>query len=370
MVKRFEVLDSFRGLSAIFVVICHMHYIGSITELSFFKGSGLFVEFFFVLSGFVLAHSYGWKENLKFKDFLIARTFRIMPLHIIMLLIVILMESFYFIVYKYGINFYRIPFTDSKLISDIIPNALLLHSWIPDFRNTWNVPSWSISIEYYMYMIFFVSLIVKPNIRYILWFLISLTMFIFIYLGNEIATNITRGLSCFFAGSLTYLLYRNIESKMNFNKNYFTTIETLLLILVILIVSSNIEHKSLIASLLFCIQIFIFAFEKGFISKILKHKILLHLGKLSYSIYMTHTIIISLSIFFYLFLQKMIGIKLVEIVGKTKFINIGNSYLSNLSIFIAIYFIILISNFTYRFIEIRGQKVGKTLKKRLSSVIT
>ncbi len=49
MGKRFEVLDSFRGLSAIFVVIFHMHYAGSITELSFFRGSSLFVEFFFVL---------------------------------------------------------------------------------------------------------------------------------------------------------------------------------------------------------------------------------------------------------------------------------------------------------------------------------
>lgn len=86
---RFQVLDSFRGIAAVFVVIHHMHYQGSITEFSFFKESSLFVEFFFVLSGFVLTHAYAFKSQLVFKDFFIARTFRIMPLHIIMLFVYI-----------------------------------------------------------------------------------------------------------------------------------------------------------------------------------------------------------------------------------------------------------------------------------------
>lgn len=66
MNKRFEALDAFRGICAISVVIFHMHFIDSITELSFFRGSAIFVEFFFILSGFVLAHGYGSREGLKF----------------------------------------------------------------------------------------------------------------------------------------------------------------------------------------------------------------------------------------------------------------------------------------------------------------
>ena len=64
MNRRFEVLDAFRGICAVAVVIFHMHLVGSITELSFFRGSSIFVEFFFVLSGFVLAHGYAYKKTL------------------------------------------------------------------------------------------------------------------------------------------------------------------------------------------------------------------------------------------------------------------------------------------------------------------
>jgi len=38
----------------------------------------------------VLAHGYGWKENLKFKDFVIARTFRLIPLHVVILVVYII----------------------------------------------------------------------------------------------------------------------------------------------------------------------------------------------------------------------------------------------------------------------------------------
>ena len=66
MRKRFEALDAFRGLCALSVVVFHMHLVGSITELNFFRGSTIFVEFFFILSGFVLAHGYGFKKKYWF----------------------------------------------------------------------------------------------------------------------------------------------------------------------------------------------------------------------------------------------------------------------------------------------------------------
>ena len=131
---RFSVLDSFRGLSAIFVLVYHLRYVGSgsISELSFFRGSNLLVDFFFVLSGFVLAHGYAFKKDLKFKDFFIARTFRIFPLHIVLLIVFIILEFGRLLAHNYGFNFNNIPFSDLTSVNEIFPNLLLLQSWLPN----------------------------------------------------------------------------------------------------------------------------------------------------------------------------------------------------------------------------------------------
>lgn len=44
--NRFIVLDSFRGLCALSVVLFHLHVPNSLTELVFFKNAHLLVEFF------------------------------------------------------------------------------------------------------------------------------------------------------------------------------------------------------------------------------------------------------------------------------------------------------------------------------------
>ena len=149
MNKRFYVLDSFRGLAAIFVVMYHSHYLGTATQWSFFRGSGLFVEFFFVLSGFVLTHGYAFKKSLNFRTFFISRTFRIFPLHITMLFLFLFLELGKLVAYHYGISLNNPPFTGSMSPTEFLPNMLLLQSWLPMTTTlSWNPTSWSIRVLY------------------------------------------------------------------------------------------------------------------------------------------------------------------------------------------------------------------------------
>jgi peptidoglycan/LPS O-acetylase OafA/YrhL len=173
--KRFHVLDSFCGIAALFVVLFHMHYMGAISESIFFRNSNLFVEFFFILSGFVLTHSYMLKKHLSFRNFFISRTFRLLPLHLFVLLLFIALEFGKLYAYKHGFHFNNVPFTAASNIADIVPNILLLQSWLPNVSTvSWNYPSWSISVEYYLYMIFFLTLLLKVFNRYIVWILFVL----------------------------------------------------------------------------------------------------------------------------------------------------------------------------------------------------
>jgi peptidoglycan/LPS O-acetylase OafA/YrhL len=85
---RFETLDSWRGICALLVAVFHMPLAGALAGNQFIRGSYLFVDFFFVLSGFVIAHAYGAKltrgEGLA--KFMVTRFGRLFPLHAFMLL--------------------------------------------------------------------------------------------------------------------------------------------------------------------------------------------------------------------------------------------------------------------------------------------
>jgi len=154
-IERFYALDSFRGICALSVAVHHMHIVDSIAEIEFFRNANFLVEFFFVLSGFVLAHTYAAKEGFDFKKFFISRTFRLFPLHWLMLAVIVFLECGKLFAYKKGLVLNNVPFTGDYSPSELIPNFFLVQSWTDSTSPvSFNYPSWSISVEYYMYMIF------------------------------------------------------------------------------------------------------------------------------------------------------------------------------------------------------------------------
>ncbi|MDP3737110.1 MAG: acyltransferase [Hyphomonadaceae bacterium] len=82
-VQRFLVLDGMRGLAAFAVILDH---VSSETLRAWFPGRYLAVDFFFVLSGFVLAHAYGQRlasGALTPLGFLKIRLIRLYPLYLL-----------------------------------------------------------------------------------------------------------------------------------------------------------------------------------------------------------------------------------------------------------------------------------------------
>ena len=364
--KRFHVLDSFRGLAALVVVMFHMQIEGSITRLSFFRHSDLFVELFFVLSGFVIAHSYGFRVNFSLYSFFISRTFRLFPLHIIMLLVFIFIEVGKLVAYKYGLSFNNAPFTGKNALDEILPNLFLLQSWthLTDYMS-FNTPSWSISIEYYMYFIFALLLYFKSSVRYILWGLISILMFLLLYTHNETLTlQVIKGLSSFFLGALIYLVYKKTHQYFSMSKSIATVIEITILTLTVIMIAVNFEHKVIVANLFFALIIFIFAFEKGYISSLLRLNIFAYFGKISYSIYMTHYAVLSITLSIFLVLQKVFHIELAPMVGISRFLTLGSPLLNNLLVFVLLGIVIFVSGLSYKYIEVKGQLFGKFLIRK------
>ena len=82
--SRFHVLDAWRGIAALLVALERLHAHGVFYSLPFVRNSYLFVDFFFVLSGFVIAHAYADKitDARSALTFALRRFGRLWPLHI------------------------------------------------------------------------------------------------------------------------------------------------------------------------------------------------------------------------------------------------------------------------------------------------
>ncbi len=370
-ISRFTVLDSFRGIFALCVVVFHTHYFNSITETSFFRGSDSFVDFFFVLSGFVITHSYAYKKDISFKKFTLSRFFRLFPLHIATLIFYILLELCKLVAYKYGIAFNKPPFSAENDPSQIIPNLLLLQSWTT-YTNalSFNYPAWSISIEFYIYLIFFITLLVKGLYRNILWFFIaSIATLLFsnsyLTTADILSITVLRGLSGFFAGALTYLLYKNTHNIIKLGTIGSSLFEISLFISILFVISSNFDNKGIVLLFLFSASIFIFAFEKGLLSSLFSKQLFNGIGKLSYSIYMTHAPILFMILGLYMILEKFLKTKSMTLMIKGfRFVDFGSIFLNNLGVLITVITVLLVSNITYKYIEIPGQRFGKKFIKK------
>jgi len=361
---RFEVLDSFRGLCALFVVIYHIHASGSFAEIAFFRGSSIFVEFFFVLSGFVLAHGYAFRENLSFGSFMGARFFRLYPLHVFMLLVFVLLElGKWSTTHFFGISFNNVAFTHDYALDSLLPNLLLVHAWTP-YTNplSFNTPSWSISIEFYMYLLLYLSLLASERFRLLIWVLVPMIMFYLMTTGSELlVATVMRGLSGFFGGVICYLVYRNYLSSVKLPTWLASLIEVMLILLVITIVQSNIEHRSVWATLVFFLTVLCFSMQGGLMSAVLRQGSLQFLGRLSFSIYMTHAAVIYLFTSLFLLLQKVTGKQAMSVNEAVRFFDTGYTLANNLLVVIILASVLLCSCWTYRVIEIRGQALGKRL---------
>jgi len=135
--RAFDSLDAARGIAALVVAIHHQSAIHG----QWFASGFLAVDFFFALSGFVLAHAYGDKlagGRISTREFLAARVVRLYPLYLLGLLAVLLALS------------PHLPWSPTAILAKL-PFALLM---LPSpslsagsFLYPFNIPSWSIFYE-------------------------------------------------------------------------------------------------------------------------------------------------------------------------------------------------------------------------------
>ena len=351
-IRRIDQLDGLRGISCIMVLIYHLekHYTPEFIYNFFLVREGyVFVDVFFVISGFVIAHNYNSISSLNhFLNFIKKRFKRLYPLLFISACFYLMFYIFRDFLFKNGYEF-LFNFNESQISNDIRDffETILLTNSSPLLGTSIGVnsPSWLISAEMICYVFFgLLTIINKKPIIKISLILISLSILINITNDYSVTRDygFIRALIGFNYGNLTYWLFKKWQPFIlkNSTKQFNSLIKLLgvmLFLLNMFLFNSGI-YSHFINTILtpIIISLFVLSFVLGEESNnILTVKPIQFLGKISYSIYLNHLFI--LIYFPKLFL--LTGINLDEIFNQ--FLLIG------LIIFITIFF----SKFTYNYIE-------------------
>jgi peptidoglycan/LPS O-acetylase OafA/YrhL len=285
---KFEALDSLRGLAALAVAVFHFN-----------PGWGgyLAVDFFLVLSGFILSHSYLYKyEKMSPVEFISHRIARLYPLHIFTLITFI----FAFLYVKGSLPQYA----DGTLFTLIQNLTLTQNIGFNPSGITYNYPSWSISVEFWVNIIFilYISKATKSSTL----FVVSVIGLLIMY-GNTghldthsnnyftfLNSGLVRGASSFFLGILSYRIYLYYRNDERVTK-YINYIELLSVAGVLVIVfgrSGKFSATDVFSPFVFMFVVAVFTFESGYLSNHLKkYK---YLGEISYSIYLNQITVLLL----------------------------------------------------------------------------
>lgn len=300
----FRVLDSWRGIAALLVAIFHLNVFSAIYSLDFIRNAYLFVDFFFVLSGFVITHSYadrlGTLEGLG--TFAIRRLGRLWPLHAVVLLAFIVVEGARAVSAARGVSFYKPPFSGATSLDSILTNLAFAQSFGIEQQLTWNPPSWSICAEFWTYLIFAGALFIATTwlrrTRFatealIVAILIGSASILVLFARHGMDATYDLGLvRCiygFMVGHLTYRLWQ-AASRIKFNAG-FLEVGVLIAIAGYVSIAGHTGY-SFLAPLVFAVVVFVFAFEAGPVSSLMLNRGNAWLGRISYSIYMWQAFII------------------------------------------------------------------------------
>lgn len=263
----------------------------------------LFVDMFFMLSGFIMVSVYApSKEHCmaykEYRNFIWRRIARIYPLHLLTIFFVLTTYAVLSALRNLNILSVTQPdIFDGGIIKTILTNILLVHSWGFHHDFTLNTVSWSISVEWAMYLIFPLLLLLKRHTSATLILLVSIAIYILIYYrisDHHLDVNIQHGLIRAAAGFLSGMSLFYISSNIRMS----TSVAACLLFLSIatnIFFSFYIPHHWLLIFSFWGLIVSSFLLESWIKKDSIPSRIGNWLGEISYSFYLWHLIIIIMS---------------------------------------------------------------------------
>ncbi|EZQ12067.1 acyltransferase family protein [Acinetobacter sp. Ver3] len=344
-------IDGLRALAVFGVILFH-------AGTPFITGGFLGVDVFLVISGFLITRILiDNAENNKFSflDFYSRRFRRIYPALLTMITIVSVINLFIMIPYdlkNYG---------QSIVASILSANNILLYltsgywSTAAEFKPLYH--TWTLAVEeqYYIvipFLIYFIHKIKPKNTNSLLFYTLSLLFiasfsFCYIYQDNREFTFLMLFSRAWelLAGAIAAIIYK----KTNINNNYLSTLGFILIVFSYFYVDKNSFHPGLVTLLPVIGTTLIVLFNRNtnnFLFKLLSIKPIVLMGLISYSLYLWHQPVFA-------------GIRLLS-----------QEQPQTLYFLMAILPIILISYFSWKFIEKPFRNTAVIAEKKSITILT
>ena len=285
---------------SLIVVLHHSPFVDG-QKSAFLHGGGLFVDFFFILSGFVMTNAYGSRvaAGMPFLQFAGLRLARLYPLHLAMLLLWLA-----YVLAKLLAN--QTLGMNQTLGDEVGPytfglNLLLLQAMGLADSLSWNGPSWSISVEFFTYLVFYAVFRCFRAPRPALLLLASLAAYSALAGLSDPALHdgilvtydygFIRCIGGFFAGSALFLLRDKLRAPQD--KRVSTVLQLCVIGAIIGLVarSNNSIPVQVLAIAAFVLCIHGMTTARSFVVDLLQTRPLAYIGKISFSIYMVHALV-------------------------------------------------------------------------------
>ncbi|MEI9888618.1 MAG: acyltransferase [Rhizomicrobium sp.] len=378
--SRFRALDGWRGVCALLVALHHIEVHGWLYWQPLVRNAWLFVDFFFVLSGFVIAHAYGERLGSRagIQDFVLRRLGRLWPLHVAVLAALVLLELSHLVIeHVHPMGDARAAFALDRSPFAILTNLFLVQALGMHDSETWNGPAWSISCEFYTYLIFAAVCVFTAGrkARLIVSALLAVAGLVVLARFSDYGMRETfhwaifRCLYGFFTGVLAYEAWRS--GAVRALGGTLAESAVLAAVIAFIVFAPGRSALEYLATPLFALAVLVFAADQGLVSRAMTLRPAAALGRWSYSIYMVHTLMLAL-----LFSGAHVaaslahGAWLVRRPNGLAVLDLGSPLANDLLTLAFLAAVVALSALTWRFVERPGQALFARFAVRKPPVLT
>ena len=283
--QQIDSLTGLRGVAACWVMLMHFRevtptQVWQFPVLDSVIANGAYgVDVFFVLSGFVISYAYDdwFNRRLRWNDiyrFLAYRFARIYPVHLVTFALMDLL----FLARALTSGTRGLP--DRYGPITLLSSLTLTHDWVPGGQ-TPNMPAWSVSAEWFAYILFPTLCLVLSRTRWLILVYIAagFGLAFFQPFGRYGPAHVLSG---FLVGMAAYRLWAGM------NQICLARITGPLIAVAIACWASGPEPPMVAGLLLFAALVVTTANPGDFLSRALSWPAAVYLGEISYSLYMVH----------------------------------------------------------------------------------